>query len=442
MSIMNEYAFLIAKATLLFLAAFLIVEYVMRRRQLERNLEQNRQRQQQLKAYSAELKDLKKELARKSEIAEILPQITKKFTEILPLDAYPAVAVRSVKDFFHAEKVGYFIPFEGTLDFTLVVGAGYPPDWLGKVRIDPSDGILGLALRKKIVVSRVDPDSIGRKSSHRSLEDLGVTPDFVAPLFGTSGTAGAIVVEGCPFPLEQEKPYVSMLADQLSIILQNAALLDSSRNAAWVDPLTGVANRLYFLQRFESEIRRTKNYEQTLAMFLFDIDEFKKVNDTYGHHAGDIVIRKLAEIVKKNTRSSDLIARFGGDEFIMLITSTTEEHAFSFAEKIRDMIAATYIPIPGTDFPLRITISGGLAMFPTHGQTTTELFRVADETLYESKRNGRNRITIAPSHGLQIGIPTNPRPDPEGGKQEYIPDGSDRGLLEFALGEPGGKLRD
>jgi len=439
---MENYSFIIAKGTLLFLAAVLIVEYVIRRRELNKDLVQNRQKQQQLAAYSAELKDLKRELARKTEVAEKLPQITKKLTEKLPPDAYPAVAVRGVKEFFHAKKVGYFAPADGAIDYTLVVGAGFPPDWLGKVRIDPGDGILGLALQKKIVVSRTDPNSLGRRTSQRSLETLGVTPDFAAPVFGISGTAGALVVAGCPFPLEQEKTYISTLADLLSTMLQNAALLDSSRNSTWVDHLTGVANRLYFMQRFESEIRRTENYKQALALFMFDIDEFKMVNDTHGHHAGDVVIRKMAEIVKKNTRSSDLLARFGGDEFIMLITSTTEEQAASFAEKIREMIASTDMAIPGVEAPLRITISGGLAMFPTHGQSTTELFRVADEALYESKRNGRNRILIASSTGLHIGINQDQEADPGARNQENVPDDSGPGLVEFALGEPGGNLRD
>jgi diguanylate cyclase (GGDEF)-like protein len=402
---MDSYPFIVAKATLLFLAVVLIIEYAIRRRKLNRDLVQNRQKQQQLAAFHAELKTLKMELARKGEIAEILPQITKKMTEKLPSDAYPAIAVRAMKEFFHAKSVGYFAPVGGSADYSLVVGVGFPPDWQEKVRIHPSEGILGLALQNRVVVSRMDPhSSSGRRSSRRSLEDMEVGPDFVAPVFGISGTVGAIVIAGCPFPLEEERVYASMFADQLSIMTQNAALLDSNRNSTWVDPLTGISNRLYFQQRFESEIRRTGNYRQPLALFMFDIDEFKKINDTYGHHIGDVAIRRMADIVKKNTRGSDLVGRFGGDEFMVLITSTTEEQAITFSEKLREIISATDIAIPGSDVPLRITVSGGLAMFPAHGQTTTELFRAADDALYESKRRGRNRILIATSLGLDGGI--------------------------------------
>jgi diguanylate cyclase (GGDEF)-like protein len=429
-------------ATLLFLAVGLFIEYAIRRREVRRDIVKNRQKQEQLATFSAEQSALKKELVRKNEIADQLPRITKKITEKLPSDAYPAIAVRSIKDFFHARKVGYFAPVEGSSDYTLVVGAGFPHDWLGKVRINPDEGILGMALQKRVVISRLDLlSSSGRRSSRPSLEDfMEVSPDFVAPVFGVSGTLGALVIADCPFPLEEERIYVSMLTDYLSMALQNATLLDPSKDGKWVDQLTGVANRPYFQQRFEREIRRTENYRYALALFMFDIDEFKKINDTYGHRAGDVVIKKMAELAKKNTRSSDLVGRYGGDEFMVLITATTEEQAVSFADKLREKITTTDIAIPGTDVPVRITISGGLAMFPTHGQSTTELFRAADDALFESKRLGRNRILIATSVGLDHG--TTKYTDADRDTAVVTANSVDTGsnAVEFPLGKLDGDL--
>lgn len=440
---MAPYPIDVAKASLLLLAAVLIVGYAICRRKVRREKEQNRQKQRQLAAYSAELKNLKMKLDRKSEIAGILPQFIKNMTEKLPSDAYASIAVRSVKYFFHAEKVGYFAPAEGSSDYTLAIGVGFPPDWPNKVRIPSDEGILGMALQKRVVVSKMDPrSSSSRRSSRRALEERKVAPDFVAPVFGISGTAGALVVEGCPFPLEEERAYISMFADQLSIMLQNAELLDANRGGTWVDHLTGVANRLYFLQRFESEIRRTENYRQTLALFMFDIDEFKKINDTYGHHVGDVVIRKMAEIGKKNTRGSDLFGRFGGDEFMVLITSTTQEQAISFAELLREKVSTTDIAIPGTGVPVRITVSGGLAMFPTHGQTTTELFQAADDALYESKRQGRNRILMAASVGLDSGIAKGTEPDRESPTLKDVAVDTGPDTVEYPLAELGRDLKE
>src|SRR5512140_166795 len=441
---MNSYAFIVAEATLLFLTVVLIVEYVSRRREVSRQSVQNRQKQQQLATFSAELKNLNKKLARKSEIADQFPRITKKLTEKLPSDAYPSIAVRSAKEFFQAGKVGYFAPVEGSSDYTLVIGVGFPQDWAGKVRIHSDEGILGLALQKKMVVSRMDPQSSsGRRSSRPSLEEMGVSPDFVAPIFGVSDTVGALVVAGCPFPPEEEQINMSMLSDLLSMALQNAIHLDPSKDGKWVDPLTGVANRIYFLQRFENEIRRTENYRQALALFMFDIDEFKKINDTHGHHAGDVVIKGMAEIVRKNTRGYDLVGRYGGDEFMVLITSTTEEQAASFAEHLREKISATDIASPGSGMPVRITISGGLAMFPTHGQSTIELFRAADDALYESKRQGRNRILVATSVGLDAGIAKRTDADRETPIPTDIPAdtaGTGSDPVEILLGIPGENL--
>lgn len=435
---MIDYPFIIAKASLIFLAFFLVVEYAGRRRQLSRDTLKNQQKQQQLAAYATELKNLNHQLARKNEIAEKLPLFTKKMTERLSQDAYPPIAVRFAKEFFHAEKIGYFGSIGVDSEYTLVVGAGLPSDWVGKVRINAEDGILGLVWKKKVVISRTDPDAVGRRTSGRSLEARGLAPDFVAPIFGVSGLVGILVIAGCSIPIAEEKAHVSMVADLLSTMLQKAALLDSERNSAWVDHLTGVATRFYFLQRFESEIRRTENYRQHMALFMFDVDEFKEINDTHGHHAGDIVLMKLAALVKLNTRSSDLVGRYGGDEFLVLITSTDADHVISYAEKLREKIAATDMEIPGSEKPVRITISGGLAVFPTHGQSTTELLKAADDALYEAKRQGRNRIMVAAYPGIGGGTDAGAGTDP--GTRQEEPEEAEPGILDYALGETGGKL--
>lgn len=398
---MDSFPFLIAKTALLILAAALIAEYVIRRRTLHRESLQNACKQQQLSVFSQELKTLKKTLARKSEIAEAIPLIAKKMTERLTQDAFPAIAVRSAKDLFHARQAGFFAPVDDTHDFTLEVGVGFPPDWQGNIRIKSDEGILGMALEKKTVIARVDPlSSSGRRLSQQSLEELKVVPDFVAPVFGVSGIMGVLVIAGCPLPLEEERKYVSMLADLLSVALRNATLIDSGITRTWADHLTGVSNRLHFLQRFESEIRRAENYGQPLALFMFDIDEFKNINDSYGHSAGDQVIKKMAEIVRLNTRSSDLVGRYGGDEFMVLMSSSNKEQAQTYADNLREKIAGADIRIPEHLDPIHLTISGGLAVFPTNGLSTTELLHAADTALYEAKRMGRNKLILAQSMGL------------------------------------------
>jgi diguanylate cyclase (GGDEF)-like protein len=397
----NFYFHLIEHATLFFLAVGLIFEHVYRWRRVSKESEQNKQKQQALNPLTQELNNLKKELARKEEIADWIPNIIKVMTEKLPPGTLPAIVVRSAKEFFHARQVGFFVPVQDSSDYTLEVGVGFPPDWKEKIRLPSEVGILGVALQKKLVVASVDSlSSSGRSSPRPCFEQSGISPDFVAPVFGITGIFGVLVIAGCPLSIEGERKYVSMLADLMSSSLQKDILIESGKNSLWVDHLTGVANRLYFLQRFESEIRRTENYKQALALFMFDIDEFKKVNDTYGHVSGDIVIKRVAQIIRANTRSSDLVGRYGGDEFMVLITSTTQDQAFTYAENLRNKITDAEILIPGHGTHIRITISGGLAVFPIHGMSTSELIIAADYALYDAKRKGRNRTVLAKTIGL------------------------------------------
>jgi diguanylate cyclase (GGDEF)-like protein len=418
------------------------VERALRTRAMDRESEQNRHRRQQHVALLEELNSLKKELARKRDIADQLPVIAKNLTEKLSADCIPAIAVRAFKEFFHATQVGYFVAVPNSPDYTLEVGVGFSPDWQERVRVHSDEGILGVTLQKRTVVSRTElRASSGRRPSGRSLEQLGVSPDFAAPVFGVAELAGVIVVSGSPFPPDEERRYVSMLADLISIAIQKANLSDAHKTAAWKDDLTGVAKRLHFLQRFEAEIRRTENYQQPFALFMFDVDRFKAVNDTYGHAAGDVVIRKVAEIAMLNTRSSDLVGRYGGDEFLVLITSSTQEQAFQYCENIRKKFAATEIRIPGLAEPIRLTISGGLAVFPAHGHSTAELTRAADHALYEAKRRGRDQTVIASVDTVDRLFPgeeapramsprseawTDPGQGDETGTAEPLPDPSNR----------------
>lgn len=437
----NFSASLIAEAILILLLSMLIAEYTYRRRKLRRDSEQNQRKQQQLLQLSQELKSLKRNLVRKCEIADQIPLIAQKLAENLPQGSFPAIAVRFAKSFFHAKQVGFFVPLCFP-EYTLEVGVDFPAEWQRKIRIKADEGILGMALQKKVVVARTDLlSSAGRRASQSSLEQLGVVPDYVAPVFGASGIMGAVVIGGCPFPLDEERKYVSMLADLLSTALQNAMLVDSSLSSSCADHLTGVANRLHFLQRLESEIRRTQNYCQPLALFMFDIDGFKKINDTYGHAAGDVVIKTLAETIRRNTRSSDLVGRYGGDEFMVLMTSSSREQAQIYADHLREKIASTEIRVPGHEAPILLTISGGLAVYPLNGQSTSDLLRAADDALYAAKRNGRNKTVLAQELGLDGSIIAE-----QGEEREKpisaIEDPADDGKTsEFPLGTPGGVLQ-
>lgn len=158
------------------------------------------------------------------------------------------------------------------------------------------------------------------------------------------------------------------------------------------DPLTGLHNRRYLNETLERELSRSERENLPVSLLMIDIDHFKAINDTYGHHIGDIFLERIAGLLKSNSRTSDIICRFGGEEFILVMPGAGESAARNHAEKIRQKCAE--ISVPHENMQLTITISVGAAVFPVHTKKAEELIVKADKALYRSKNNGRNRVTI------------------------------------------------
>jgi diguanylate cyclase (GGDEF)-like protein/PAS domain S-box-containing protein len=161
------------------------------------------------------------------------------------------------------------------------------------------------------------------------------------------------------------------------------------RELAETDSLTNISNRRVFHLHLDAAMELFRRYRNPFSVVLFDIDHFKRVNDTYGHDVGDSVLQKVAEIVGSNLRKSDLLARYGGEEFVVLSPEMNAEGALAFAEKIRRIVA--HYDFPGVG---RVTVSAGAAL-STEGEETRELIRRVDEAMYAAKRNGRNRVEFA-----------------------------------------------
>ncbi len=171
-----------------------------------------------------------------------------------------------------------------------------------------------------------------------------------------------------------------------------AARLDSAqfRALAETDPLTGTYNRRALDERLGAELERAGRYNSKLAVLMLDIDEFKKVNDTFGHRAGDQVLCQLATILKRELRGVDLAARYGGEEFVVVLPETNILGARNFAERILKRVVEHDFGEPGT--PVHVTISVGVATYPEVSTTTADDFLAhADQRLYQAKRDGRNR---------------------------------------------------
>jgi len=157
-----------------------------------------------------------------------------------------------------------------------------------------------------------------------------------------------------------------------------------------VDGLTQVYNKRYFLEVLEREISRGHRYGRDLSLIMFDIDHFKKVNDTFGHLAGDYVLKHLASVIKERIRREDIMARYGGEEFAIVLPEIDNYNARQFAEKIRRIVERTTFKFEDTKIP--ITISIGVASATPDITGPNEFIKISDENLYEAKRRGRNCV--------------------------------------------------
>jgi diguanylate cyclase (GGDEF)-like protein/PAS domain S-box-containing protein len=180
------------------------------------------------------------------------------------------------------------------------------------------------------------------------------------------------------------------LTKQTGMLLENQELF----NQSITDEKTKLYNQRYLNYRFDQEVTRSKRHKHEFALFVFDIDHFKKFNDTYGHLVGDQVLIEVAKVIRHSFRSTDITARFGGEEFVVLVVETHIDNALDLANKVRETIKNNTVTTSDGK-QLTVTVSIGVAYFPHHGMSPKELFEAADQALYKAKANGRNRVELA-----------------------------------------------
>jgi len=184
--------------------------------------------------------------------------------------------------------------------------------------------------------------------------------------------------------------YMPYFVKLLKLCLERIKLYDELQKLSILDSLTKVYNRRYFMGRYNAEFKRAEEFKLNLAFLMFDIDYFKKINDTYGHLVGDAVLREVARIIRDNLREIDFMARFGGEEFSVILPETDKASAIMAAERISAKISRERIMV--FDEILSVNVSVGVATFPQNSLHPDVLSEVADKALYKAKLSGRNRV--------------------------------------------------
>lgn len=218
-----------------------------------------------------------------------------------------------------------------------------------------------------IVLTGHDDDDLAIEAVHKGAQDYLVKGQIV----------GSLLQRSIRYAIERKK-----VAEELKRL--NGLL----EHRATIDPLTGILNRLKFNDTLNAEIQRSKRYATPLSLIMFDIDHFKNINDSYGHHAGDKVLCEIVQLVKEHLRGPDSFARWGGEEFMIIATNTEQDNARILAENLRLMIGGHHIQGVG-----RVTCSFGVTQFMN--DTEDQFTQRVDRALYQAKAHGRDRVEIA-----------------------------------------------
>jgi diguanylate cyclase (GGDEF)-like protein len=264
--------------------------------------------------------------------------------------------------------------------------AALPPLKLG-------EGIAGFAAQERhsVVLEHI-PDNCYIRVDLGFAEAL---PNEVAafPLMYKEKVLGVMLLGTFGHYQAEEQPLIEYLANQIAITLDNALTHEKVERLSIADGLTGLYNRRFLSERLEEEYSKAARYGTPLSILIMDVDFFKRVNDTFGHQVGDNALIAVARVLQQSVRESDLVGRYGGEEFVVLLPHTDLAKALTVAEKIR--LAVSETPIEGMG-ERRLTISIGVAGFPdTKVADMDELVRKADEALYRAKEGGRNQVVKA-----------------------------------------------
>lgn len=192
--------------------------------------------------------------------------------------------------------------------------------------------------------------------------------------------------------LDRRRAFLRALLDRMTREDLSAAN-DKLQALAHIDPLTGVGNRRDFETRAQRELARAQRHQRAVSLLTFDVDHFKRINDTHGHDVGDEVLRVLAGVAQQELREQDLLARFGGEEFVALLPDTTLDEALVVAERLRSMLGACRVPT--ADDEIRFTVSVGVAQLADGPSDLAALLKAADRALYQAKQKGRNQVCLA-----------------------------------------------
>lgn len=327
------------------------------------------------------LMEIARTLASQNEIEEILQQIMDQVCHLLNPQAWALLLRDDVT---------------GELEFTAVISDA--AESLKGVRQSAGHGAAGWAAEngQSLIIPDVRCDK--RFAAEFDSQHSFVTRSLVCvPVKSHDKVFGVIQlvnsIEGSVFD-EADVQILTAIAEFAGVAISNARALEKIKQLVITDDLTGLFNSRYFFEQIEYEVERAKRYSTPLSLVFFDLDHFKNVNDTYGHLTGSRLLAEVGAVVSAHIRKADKAARYGGDEFVIILPHTEKSGAYTFAQKLhKELNDKSFFSNSGD----RLSVSGsfGVASFPDDAHNATELISLADEAMYLVKGNGRNGVRAA-----------------------------------------------
>jgi diguanylate cyclase (GGDEF)-like protein len=290
--------------------------------------------------------------------------------------------------------------FTGTRDELYpALSRGVDQEALDRLRV--GEGVAGIAAERGITV-KLPAEGGGPKHS-RNEPRFPVT--LAVPLYSAQRVTGVIALYregGVPFD-QKDLDTVVFLAEQGGVAIENVLLHEDAQRLSLTDGLTGVWNRRYLQMQFRQTLASANRFDRPFSVLMLDLDNFKDVNDTFGHQRGDAILIEFSQRAGAALREIDTFVRYGGEEFVCLLAETDISGARTTAEKIRQTIAGDPFTAVGED-PVSVTVSIGVACYPLHGSGYQSLIEAADQALYRAKEDGRDRVRVAkrPAPGLHL----------------------------------------
>jgi len=330
-----------------------------------------------------------------------MSELTKTIVPIQNFETLVQTILEKSAELLKAEQGSLMLLDHETDNLLLEAKKGIIQGMSGKIRIQRGVGIAGkvAALGEPYLVKNLESDPRIRQKNR----DHYKTRSFVSvPLKIDDRIIGVINLSdktsGEVFD-EEDLKLIQSFATHAAIIMERNVFINKTeelKRLTITDHLTGLLNRRYLYERLKDELSRSERYGHQLSLLMLDLDGFKYCNDTFGHLFGDKVLKDVAETLLNTVRSIDIVSRYGGDEFMIILPETTEALAVEIAERLRSNVAdSTFFPqrTPSTE-PIKLTTSIGIVCYPAHGNTIELLLDLVDKTLYRAKDRGKNRIEV------------------------------------------------